>query len=63
MNTTPDLHERIRTMPMPGCDRAQVLQSYVAAEALVDAMFAVASWVKRVATPRTSMLEKHAASH
>jgi len=61
--TTSSLQERIQTMPMLGCERAHVLQSYVAAEALVDAMFSVARWVNRAVAARTGMLDKHAVSH
>jgi hypothetical protein len=44
MNTT-DLHTRLLTMPMSECDRQNAIQSYIAAEAIVEALFAVARFV------------------
>jgi hypothetical protein len=48
MDTTRELlQERIRTMPMLGGDREQVMQAFLAAEAILDAAFSVAGWLGR----------------
>ena len=63
MKTTQDLKQRIESIPMLGSERAHVLQSYVAAEAIVEALFAVGGWISRAMSSKLATLEKHAVSH
>jgi hypothetical protein len=59
MKTTLDMKQRIETMPMYASDRAHVLQSYIAAEAIVDALFAVGGWISRLVSTKAHSHEKH----
>ncbi len=56
MKTTQDLKQRIESIPMLGSERAHVLQSYVAAEAIVDALFAICGWISRAMPSKIATL-------
>jgi NAD-dependent deacetylase len=41
MKMTTDLLQRIQTMPLRHYEREQIVQAYVAAEAIIDVMFSI----------------------
>ncbi len=53
MKTTPDLLQRIQTMPLRRFERDQIVQAYVAADAIVEMSFRVAGWIGRAFARKT----------
>jgi len=53
MKTTPDLLQRIQTMPLRRYEREQIVQAYVAAEAIIEVSFSIAAWFGRAFARKT----------